>query len=228
MIKVIPYQKNSSPTNKGDTTSFPRSYYTSSSLYNKFCMAEDTEDIILKYAAPYCTRKTTLLDIGCGTGKYVNLLAPRCKKVIGVDPSEEQLIFANHETSKKGHVNVQYVLGHAENLPLVSESVDLILLTWVTLSPERAFKEMYRVLRKEGLIVRVSPYAKDDLTALFPGLNLKLMKRKNRWFQNHRFTTTYKSIQIRFHSVRIARYILSRVVGSRGASVTSASFVSFL
>ena len=219
MSKIISYQQNSSPTNKGDSTNFPHVYYTSPSLYNEFCMAEDTEGIIFKYIAPYCTKKTTLLDIGCGTGKYVNLFAPRCKKVIGVDPVEKQLVFADRETAKRGYANVQYLLGRAENLPLLSGSVDLILLAWVTLFPGRAFREMHRVLRRKGLIVRVSPYAKDDLTALFPDLNLERMERKNRWFQNHCFTTTYKSIQIKFSSIRTARHILSRVVGSRETGV---------
>jgi len=111
MIKAKSYRKGSFSTNNGDRTNFPNSYYTLNSLYNKFCIVEDIEGIILKYVVSYCTKKTILLDVGCGTGKYVNLLAPYCRKAIGIDPAEKQLMFADNETSKKGYTNVQYILG---------------------------------------------------------------------------------------------------------------------
>src|SRR5262245_66246022 len=60
----------------------------------------------------------TILDLGCGTGRFSDSLANRFGAcVIGVDPSEKMLDQARRKRRETG---VHYQRGTAEAIPLVS------------------------------------------------------------------------------------------------------------
>ncbi len=90
-------------------------------------------------------------DLGCGTGNVAELLAPVVKKVVAVDQSGPMLGAARKRLS--GASNVSFHEGSLEELPLANGSVDAcvaVLVLHHVASPERALKEMRRVLRKPG------------------------------------------------------------------------------
>ncbi len=93
----------------------------------------------------------TYLDIGCGTGNYTNELYKSGYHFIGIDPSNEML-----HKAKQQNKNIHWKIGQAEKTGLENESIDGIIgsLTihhWTDL--EKGFREMFRVLKKEGNIV---------------------------------------------------------------------------
>ena len=90
---------------------------------------------------------TTVLDLGCGTGKLTRQLVARTPNVIGVDPLAD-MIGAFHRLLPDSPA----VLALAEALPLRSASVDLITCASVFhwLDHEVALPEMHRVLRPRG------------------------------------------------------------------------------
>lgn len=99
----------------------------------------------------------TVLDIGCGAGMDLMLAARRTGpsgKAIGVDMTPSMLELAKRGTLKAGlWENVEVRRGTAEGLPVESESVDIVISNGVlNLSPDkdRAFREVYRVLRPQG------------------------------------------------------------------------------
>ncbi|HZD42126.1 MAG TPA: methyltransferase domain-containing protein [Terriglobales bacterium] len=99
----------------------------------------------------------TVLDIGCGAGMDLLLAARRSGpsgKVIGVDMTPAMLELAKRSALKAGlWGNVEVRRGTAEQLPVESESVDVVLSNGVlNLSPDKlsAFREIYRVLKPGG------------------------------------------------------------------------------
>lgn len=98
----------------------------------------------------------TVLDLGSGAGMDAFLAANRVGKsgkVIGVDLTEEMVKKARRNARSNGYKNVEFRHGDIEDLPVDSESIDVILSNCViNLVPDKskAFREAYRVLRPGG------------------------------------------------------------------------------
>ena len=98
-----------------------------------------------------------VLDLGSGAGMDAFLAASKVGEsghVIGVDMTSEMLGRARDASSRRGVSHfVEFRHGFIEELPVVDESVDVILSNCViNLSPdkERVFEEAYRVLKPGG------------------------------------------------------------------------------
>lgn len=93
----------------------------------------------------------TILDLGCGTGRFTVPLAERFDaKVIGVEPSEKMRRQAESDAS---HPRVAYLAGCAEAIPCEDASFDAAFLSMVVHHFEQvpaACKEIARVLREGG------------------------------------------------------------------------------
>ncbi|MFS0897659.1 class I SAM-dependent methyltransferase [Mycolicibacterium litorale] len=89
----------------------------------------------------------TVLDLGAGTGKLTTRLVERGLDVIAVDPIPEML-----EVLTGALPETPALLGTAEEIPLADDSVDAVLVAqaWHWFDPERAVKEVTRVLRPGG------------------------------------------------------------------------------
>lgn len=91
----------------------------------------------------------TILDLGCGTGRFSEALAARFGAyVIAVDPSEKMLEQAR---KKQRDERVCYQLGRGESIPIPDNSVDLIFMSMIFHhfdDPARAARECRRVLRE--------------------------------------------------------------------------------
>ncbi|MDH5202763.1 MAG: methyltransferase domain-containing protein, partial [Nitrospirota bacterium] len=77
-------------------------------------------------------------------------------KVIGVDMTPEMISKAKENAKKGNYENVEFRLGEIENLPVESNSADVIISNCViNLSPDkkRVFKEALRVLKPGGRLM---------------------------------------------------------------------------
>ncbi|MBP2453795.1 class I SAM-dependent methyltransferase [Mycolicibacterium lutetiense] len=88
-----------------------------------------------------------VLDLGAGTGKLTTRLVERGLNVTAVDPIPEML-----ELLSNSLPDTPALLGTAEEIPLADNSVDAVLVAqaWHWFDPERAVKEVSRVLRPGG------------------------------------------------------------------------------
>lgn len=112
-----------------------------------------THRIILEILDKYLSKKKELaiLDAGCGTG----LLLKKLKKfgqVYGIDISNEALKFAK----KRGIKNLYQA--SVTKLPFADKKFDLVLSIDVLYhqnvsSDQKALRELYRVLKPEGLLI---------------------------------------------------------------------------
>ncbi|HEU4342712.1 MAG TPA: methyltransferase domain-containing protein, partial [Candidatus Binatia bacterium] len=99
----------------------------------------------------------TVLDVGCGAGTDLMLAARRAGpsgRAIGVDMTPAMLELAKRSALKAGlWANVEVRRGVAEELPVDTESVDVVISNGVlNLSPDKGtvFSEIQRVLRPGG------------------------------------------------------------------------------
>ena len=98
----------------------------------------------------------TVLDLGSGGGIDCFIAAKAVGPmgyVIGVDMTDEMLVLANKNKAKLGISNVEFRKGEIEDLPVESNTVDIIISNCViNLSPDKdaVFREAFRVLKPGG------------------------------------------------------------------------------
>jgi malonyl-CoA O-methyltransferase len=108
---------------------------------------------------------TTILDLGCGTGRFSEALAARFDAdVIGIDPSLKMLEQAQR---KRRDRRVHYQRARAEAIPLSSQSVDMVFMSMSFHhfnDAGLAALECRRVLREAGYVF-VRTGTRDQLSA---------------------------------------------------------------
>ena len=113
-------------------------------------------DLWMNVLASYvdADRVHTIVDLGCGTGRFSEGLARRFDaRVIGIDPSAKMLARARE---KRRSTRVHYQRASAEAIALVSSAVDVIFMSMSYhhfIDPDRAIRECRRVLRPGGTVM---------------------------------------------------------------------------
>jgi len=94
----------------------------------------------------------TVVDLGCGTGFFTEIIAGRYQQVIGLDISTKMLNFAKSNRNKKIH----WLEADAYKLPLADKSIDFVysnlMIQWCD-QLSTVIKEILRVLKPGGLFV---------------------------------------------------------------------------
>jgi len=109
-----------------------------------------------------------LLDVGTGTGRMLELFAPRVEHALGVDLSREMLAVARVNLERAGLRNCSLRQGDMYRLPLADESFDAAIFHQVlhyAADPVRAIREAARVLQPGGRLVIVD-FAPHEVEAL--------------------------------------------------------------
>jgi ArsR family transcriptional regulator len=114
------------------------------------------------------SRVGDLLDVGTGTGRILELLAPQAEHAIGLDQSREMLAVARANLDKAGLRNCELRQGDMYQLPLPPQSVDAVTFHQVLHfgeTPAAAIAEAARVLRPGGrlLVADFAAHAIEDL-----------------------------------------------------------------
>jgi SAM-dependent methyltransferase len=92
-----------------------------------------------------------VLDVGCGSGLFAQLIAARGCEVVGVDASEPLLAIARRRSA-----GVRFHHGDLETLPFADEHVDIVTgmnSFQYAADPRRALAEARRVTKRGGHVI---------------------------------------------------------------------------
>lgn len=146
--------------------------------------AQAVEDALLSLFPT--DRHGRLLDIGTGTGRVLELLAPRIRGGLGVDASKAMLALARARLAapEMAHCTVRFA--DMYRLPLADASFDTVVLQMVlhhAEDPAGAIAEAVRVLAPGGrlLVIDLAEHDRTDLTGKlahrWPGFSTTAMTR---------------------------------------------------
>lgn len=143
---------------------------------------DQSERLALRKLLPQNGR--ALVDLGGGYGRLVHLYSSSFARCVLLDYSEKNLNRARIMAETGQFRNLEIKRGDIYDLPFVKGEFDTALMIRVIhhlVKPEKAFQEVARILRKDGLFILEFPnkiHLKSRIRAL--------LKRKWPWFKDTR------------------------------------------
>jgi ubiquinone/menaquinone biosynthesis C-methylase UbiE len=115
----------------------------------------------------------TILDIGCGIGRWARLLTDKANQVIGIDISKEMIKIAKQRIKNP---NVHFIVASVHAIPLHSKSVDFSLSCTCLQhiceedKQKKGIQEITRVTKSRILILELMSKAKKIKLTHYPTL----------------------------------------------------------
>jgi ubiquinone/menaquinone biosynthesis C-methylase UbiE len=150
-----------------------------------------------KAASLFEKKMKTIIDVGCGTGRNLSVLAKYATKIIGIDASPKMIQLSDH-IAKKSKLTYELKIGDVNAIPAADGSVDGIFANMVLhhiSDPAGSLKEFSRVLSKEGRLLLIDLLSHNDdsmrekYADLWLGFNLEEIER---WLVKNGFTVITK------------------------------------
>lgn len=121
---------------------------------------EDIEQRMLQMGLEH--KPKSILDMGTGTGRVLQLFGPRVDRGVGIDSSADMLALARSELARSGEPHLQVRRGDVYNIP-AGEKYDLIVLHQVLHfleTPQLALEQAREHLTENGriLVVDLEPH----------------------------------------------------------------------
>lgn len=98
------------------------------------------------------TKDTYLLDVGCGHSDLLSDIYSKTQHTYGIDPD----LSAINRNAQIRNLSKSFV----EKMPFEDNFFDLVVCAWVLehiRDPEKAFREIYRVLKPQGKVIFLTP-----------------------------------------------------------------------
>lgn len=153
-------------------------------IYYRPYLEEHFENIIIELEK--YSKKGRLLDIGCALGFFINVAKRRGYEVTGIDISKFAVEYA------KSNYNLNVFCGELKDFNFEPDYFDVVVLNDFLehiINPQVLIKEVYRILKKRGVIVINTPNINSISFQFF---------RRSWWYiklAEHLFIYNYKSIK---------------------------------
>ena len=204
-----------------------KSYRKEVNYYEEFSKSEDYPKKIEKFLLQKIKGKI-VLDLGCGSGKFLKSLAPSSKKYYGLDVSKPQLKIAKEKAKRMS--NVKFFNSSAENIPLPDKSIDVVIATWVISAVNgfkrrgKILKEISRVLKENGRAYLVENDSKGEFEKIRG--HIKRTEYDNHWLIKKRFRRI-KNIKtyFKFPSFQTAVRIFDQIWGKRVSNQVKSNII---
>ncbi len=115
---------------------------------------EDSLTVYRKIIEANADTETKILDVGCGHGDFLKGVHDKTTHSYGIDPDKEAI-------DKNAFIKHKRV-GTVEKLPFDNEFFDIVVSAWVLehlQDPQKAFLEIFRVLKPGGKVIFLTPNA---------------------------------------------------------------------
>lgn len=132
-----------------------RAYREAPEIFDAFSRAEDPDGLVSSSLLAHVSLPSrTVLELGCGTGRYTRELAPQAGLYLGVEPSLSMLSLARKAFAGLPHPPV-LLRARGQALPFRARSVDVMLAAWVLVNLREEVRD--RVLKEASRILRPGP-----------------------------------------------------------------------
>ena len=141
-------------------------YGVYSDLYARWCDCYDPEQREIAILKKYCDfRNSDILDIGCGTGRFLLKVLPEIRRIVGVDIDSESLEILCRKIESayiqyKDHVQLE--CRSIADYTAKPGSFDYVFFTWsfYALNKEEMFQSLRNIstmLRENGKMIILQP-----------------------------------------------------------------------
>jgi len=114
--------------------------------------------LVFALVEKHVPKRAQIIDIGCAQGNFSSGLAALGYNVLGLDIRRKILRYAKWKSNKlkidSRYIN--FIVGSTLNLPIADNTYDCILFLEIIEhlnSPEKALKELKRILKKDGILI---------------------------------------------------------------------------
>ncbi len=135
-----------------------KSHYYDGIIYDKFIAPN--QDLLFRLISGMIKENSTVLDVGCGTGRLAFQLAGKCKEVVGIDLSLRNIKRAEKNRQKNKVENVRFLHTSLEELTgTLNEKFDYVVMTYVIheVPPEERMR-LFEELKKAGKKIILGDY----------------------------------------------------------------------
>lgn len=138
-------------------------------------------------------KSMTVIDLGCGDGYLSRAVARFVKKVVAVDLSAEMLKELTKKAKSNGIRNIEIFQNDGQEVEINEATIDIVCANMYLHhidEPERAIKEMYRILKPGGKVFLADFLEHEDkdlkekMHDTWLGFNIEEM---NKWFSSNAF-----------------------------------------
>ncbi len=155
-------------------------------------------------------------DLGCGTGFVSLAVANEASIVFSIDNSINMLKELSASASKKDYKNIYPIKSSLDNLAIFDESLNVVFINMALhhiKNAKKAIAEMYRVLKKDGIVVisdvreHNGEWAKEEMFDEWLGFSKEQMTNwlEDAGFQNIEIENTNlscKDIQVKVNTLK--------------------------